>query len=243
MKASYIGHASLLLEIDGVTFLTDPVLRKRVAHLKRQHPLPLMPDPDVILLSHHHMDHMDFPSLRRLGHDKTIIAAPGTSDVLRRKGFSSVIDLAPGERMAVEGLEVQATKAVHEGSRHKSWPVESVGFLLKGSKQVYFAGDTDLFPEIGDEAFGSDLALLPVWGWGPNLGQGHMNPERAARALSLIASPFAIPIHWGTFFPLGLVRFAGKDWRESAEKFRLLASEHAPGSEVRILQPGESSAF
>lgn len=243
MQAKYLGHATLSLTLDGVTFLSDPVLRARVAHLKRQHPLPSFPDPDVILLSHHHLDHLDLASLKMLGRHKKIIAAPGSKSFLERKGFTRVIDLAPGERIAVEGLEVQAVPAIHQGERRKRWPVESVGFLLKGSRQVYFAGDTDLFEEIGDQAAGSDLALLPVWGWGPNLGPGHMDPMKAAQALGLIGSPFAIPIHWGTFFPLGLSRFAPEAWRNPAEKFRLLSSEHAPRSEVRVLLPGEETVF
>ena len=243
VQAKYLGHATLSLALDGVTFLSDPVLRGRVAHLKRQHSLPTLPDPDVVLLSHHHLDHLDLRSLKMLGRKKRIIAAPGSKEFLGRKGFSNVVDLAPGERIAVEGLEVQAVRAVHQGTRKKRWPVQSVGFLLKGSRQIYFAGDTDLFPEIGEEAAGSDLALLPVWGWGPNLGPGHMDPLKAAKALSLIGSPFAIPIHWGTFFPLGLVRFAPEAWKNPAEKFRLLSSEHAPTSEVRLLSPGQETSF
>ena len=83
---------------------------------------------------------------------------------------------------------------------------EAVGYVFEqGSESVYFAGDTDMFPAMAELA-GVDLALLPVWGWGPRLGPGHMDPERAADALGVIRPRATVPIHWGTLWPVGMGR-------------------------------------
>jgi L-ascorbate metabolism protein UlaG (beta-lactamase superfamily) len=104
---------------------------------------------------------------------------------------------------------------------------------------VFFAGDTGLFPELDGLVPDLDVALLPVWGWGPTLGRGlHLDPERAAEALTLLRPRIAIPIHWGTFSPF-FVR--DKSFlREPGEAFRRAAHEVAPEVDVRVLQPGES---
>jgi L-ascorbate metabolism protein UlaG (beta-lactamase superfamily) len=82
-----------------------------------------------------------------------------------------------------------------------------VGYLITGPGQgrtVYFAGDTDLFPEMSSLAPAIDVALLPIWGWGPTLGWGHLDPERAAEATGLLSPTCVVPIHHGTLLPIGL---------------------------------------
>ena len=86
-----------------------------------------------------------------------------------------------------------------------------------------------------------DLALLPVWGWGPNLGGGHLDPERAARALELLKPGVAVPIHWGTLYPIGLGRFRRYLLHEPPRAFARHARRHAPEVEVRIVEPGDST--
>jgi L-ascorbate metabolism protein UlaG (beta-lactamase superfamily) len=113
-----------------------------------------------------------------------------------------------------------------------------VGFVVRGSESAYFAGDTDIFD--GMEALKGtiDVALLPVWGWGPTLGPGHLDPAGAARAAALIGPRVAIPIHWGTFaLPGRLGGRAATD--EPAREFAELAKKEAPRVEVRVLRPGE----
>ena len=113
--------------------------------------------------------------------------------------------------------------------------------MLEAGARVYFAGDTDLFAgmsEIGPV----DLALLPVAGWGPELGSGgHLDPESAARAAALIRPKVAVPIHWGTLYPRG--RRLGDWFTEPARRFAAHAAELAPDVEVRVLTPGESLAL
>ena len=88
-----------------------------------------------------------------------------------------------------------------------------------------------------------DAALLPVWGWGPTLGPGHLDPRAAADALRLLRPRLAIPIHWGTLFPIGLDRLRGKAGllSDPPHDFAREAARLAPEVEVRLLQPGEAT--
>jgi L-ascorbate metabolism protein UlaG (beta-lactamase superfamily) len=110
------------------------------------------------------------------------------------------------------------------------------------SRRVYFAGDTDVFPSMAELAPELDVALLPVWGWGPRLGPGHMDPGRAATALELLRPRVAMPIHWGTFWPLGLGRVRQARLVEPPHEFVTLARETTPSVRVRVALPA-SEAF
>ena len=136
-------------------------------------------------------------------------------------------------------MSITATPAVHEGRRWRyGTRADSIGFIAAGTQAVYFAGDTDLFDEMAQMAGTIDVALLPVSGWGPTLGPGHLNPERAARAAAIIAPRLAIPIHWGTL-ALPAASLRPSDPQAPAKEFAALAAERAPQVQVRILQPGE----
>ena len=117
----------------------------------------------------------------------------------------------------------------------------AIGFLVEGERRVYFAGDTDLFEGMGELAPGLDIALLPVWGWGPSIGTGHLDPERAARAAALLSPRVAIPIHWGSLYPLGLARVRPGPLRAPPREFAARVRELAPQVEVRVLSPGEAT--
>ena len=242
---TYVGHATVLLELDGARFLTDPVLRSRLAHLRRQGPAPARDsaaDLDAILISHLHHDHTDLPSLRRLGTRTPILAPRGAGGFLRRRGFTAVTELEPGGSETIAGVEVAAVEAEHGGGRRRrSDDSATIGFVLSGSSRAYFAGDTDLFEGMADLAGGLDLALLPVWGWGPTLGPGHLDPERAARAAAILTPRIAIPIHWGTLFPIGLSRLGRRHLIAPPREFERCCAELAPQVEVRVLSPGEET--
>jgi L-ascorbate metabolism protein UlaG (beta-lactamase superfamily) len=237
LRITWIGHATVLLELDGTRLLTDPVLRKRIAHLRSVQSPPTRDELgriDTVLLSHAHRDHLDIRSLRRLGKDVPVLAARGAVPSLRRRGFRGEVDsIATGERRTIGQLSVQATPALH------GRPGTAVGFLIRGSRTVYFAGDTDLFPELAGLANPLDVALLPIWGWGPSIGAGHLDPERAAEAVLRLRPKIVVPIHWGSLHPLGMSRAAFL--REPAEAFQRLVRERAPKVEVRLLEPGEST--
>lgn len=115
--------------------------------------------------------------------------------------------------------------------------------MIEGDQTVYFAGDTDLFEGIEEIAPDVSLALLPVWGWGSSIGPGHLDPERAATAVRLLAPEIAVPIHWGTFAPIGLVSRLATNRTAPAIDFQRLASLSAPQTDVRILRPGQSTSY
>jgi hypothetical protein len=112
--------------------------------------------------------------------------------------------------------------------------------LALGAIFLIVAGDTDLFEGMAALAEKLDLALLPVWGWGPNLGPGHLDPKRAARAVAMLSPRIAVPIHWGTFFPLGLASLLPRRLSAPPHEFAGWCERLAPQVVVRILLPGEA---
>lgn len=275
----FLGHATVLIEVDGVRLLTDPLLRGRVAHLHRQVP-PIDPSvwvgTDAVLISHLHRDHLDLPSLRLLGLDTHIFVPPGAGEWLRGEGFTTVTELSVGGQADVGGLRVTATEARHDGRRRPGpggMRAETLGYLVHGRRTVYFAGDTGLFdgmsalsssldsagmpnteprhapgttsrsPAVGLDATPEmapwlDVALLPVAGWGPTLGPGHMDPLEAARAAGLLAPRIAIPIHWGTLLPIGIAARHRARLSDPPRVFAEHLASLAPRVEVRVLAPG-----
>ena len=241
---TFLGHSTVLVEMGKTRVLTDPVLHDRVTMLRRAvTPLPdeLYRDIDFVVISHMHHDHLDLRSLRMLGTDTPLIVPVGAGAYVRRAGFREVSELAVGKSETVAGVTITTTPAEHSGFRPPFGPsAEAVGYVLDhDSERVYFAGDTDIFPAMADLA-GIDLALLPVWGWGPRLGPGHMDPERAAEAARVLQPRAAVPIHWGTLWPLGMGRVMPQRLSRPPLDFAAAAERHAPEVRVLLTPPGES---
>jgi L-ascorbate metabolism protein UlaG (beta-lactamase superfamily) len=230
----------VLIELDGVRLLTDPVVRNRIGPLVRvAQPIDAagIGGVDGVLLSHLHADHTDLPSLRRIAPDTRVLAPHPASAWLRRKGLSAVRDVRVGETVGVGPVQLTAVPATHDRRRRPFGP-DPIGYLVRGSRSVYFAGDTDLDPAMGELSGSVDIALVPIWGWGPSLGSGHLDPTRAAAAVALIAPEVAIPMHWGTFaLPWAVPGQA--DLARPAAEFAALAKRRAPLVEVWVLAPGE----
>ncbi len=238
---SYIGHATLLVELAEVRVLTDPALRRRIGPIRRRAPAPRVEELeplDALVVSHAHHDHLDPRSLRLLARDCPVIVPRGCGGILRHRGMREVIEVDAGDRIAVGSIFVEALPAVHDGRRYPlGHQRPALGYLLEGPSRVYFAGDTDLFPEMGELAGRVDVAALPVWGWGPRVPAGHLDPGRAARAVALIKPRIAVPIHWGTLFAVGVRRRV--DPFAPARAFAGAVARLAPEVEVRVLAPGQ----
>jgi L-ascorbate metabolism protein UlaG (beta-lactamase superfamily) len=215
----FLGHSTVRMELAGRVVLTDPVLTRGIGPLRRVGPCPSPAhhaDVDLVLISHLHGDHLHLPSLRRLPRSARVVVPRGAGSWLRARGIERVEELAPGESLQDGDLQVTGVPAVHSG--HRWGPrsthgpqAQAMGHLLASPDvRVYAAGDTDLFPGMaaltGDRL---DVALLPVWGWGPTLGPGHLDPVRAAAAVELLRPRVAVPVHWGTLALAGLARAPG----------------------------------
>jgi L-ascorbate metabolism protein UlaG (beta-lactamase superfamily) len=240
LRVTWLGHATVLIELGPLRVLTDPVLRGRIAHLRRHAPVADPPDRlDAVLLSHLHRDHADGPSLRRLPAAPVLVPA-GAAATVRRLGAREVVELRAGDAIPLAGGTVTAVPAVHEGRRsplHRA--VDALGFVVERGPRVYFAGDTDRFDGMADLA-PLDLALLPIWGWGTSIGPGHLDPRGAAEAVALLRPRVVVPIHWATYLPYGYPA-AHRLLRDPGAAFATHVAELAPATRVVVLRPGESA--
>jgi L-ascorbate metabolism protein UlaG (beta-lactamase superfamily) len=242
LEICWLGHASALVELGGVRFLTDPALTARLAHLRRHHAVDLdvVRDVDVVLISHVHMDHLHVPSLRLLG-DVDLVVPTGAGRLLQRQGFRNVRETTVGDRSSFGGVTVETVPAVHSSGRgpHSRVRAAAVGYVLRSPHgSVYFAGDTDLFDGMA-ELQAIDVALLPIAGWGRSVGTGHLDPDRAARATELIQPRLVVPIHWGTYSPLSLPGRRPRWLHGPAERFASAMADAGHGDRLRLLEPGE----
>src|SRR4051794_23242794 len=235
IEIGWLGHATVLVALDGVRLLTDPVLGGWTGPLRRTAApvdVAALAGLDAVLLSHLHADHADVRSLRRVARDLPVLAPRGAAPWLRGRGLNDVRELGPGDSERVGDVVVTAVPAEHDG-RRRPWggPVApAIGFRIDGSGSVYFAGDTDFFDAMRELEGAVDVALLPVAGWGPKLGPGHLDPQRAAEAAAIIRPRYAIPIHWGT---LAMPGRGPSDPAAPARTFARLVAARAPHVEVR----------
>jgi L-ascorbate metabolism protein UlaG (beta-lactamase superfamily) len=236
LYAAWLGHATLLLKIDGFTILTDPVFSDRAGlnvgpltlGLKRlvapALKLSQAPKPDLILVSHAHMDHFDIPSLRHLEDKKTpVVTAWGTSDLLRVDRYRSVRELRWGEEARVGPALIRAFEVNHWGARMRSdtWRGYN-GYLIEaGRYRVLFAGDTaitDAFRQLRSSR-PIDLAIMPIGAYNPWI-RYHCTPEQAWRMGNDAHGEFFIPVHHQTF------ALSREPYYEPIERFQAAAANH-----------------
>jgi L-ascorbate metabolism protein UlaG (beta-lactamase superfamily) len=241
MRLTYVGHSTVLIAMDETRIITDPVLRMRVAHLRRRGPIELdsLGEVDAVLISHAHMDHLDAPSLKLLRGDPQVVVPRGAARYLGTSG--RVVEVDVGDQLDIGMLKVTATHAQHDGRRLPiGAAAPALGYRIWGRRSVYFAGDTDRFDGMADIGrAGVDVALLPVSGWGSRLPPGHLDPLGAARALALLTPKVVVPIHWGTLAPVITSRLRAKR-DTAAHEFARHAASLAPEVDVVILPPGGS---
>ena len=208
---TWVGHATVELEIDGFRAITDPILTSRVVHLRRRVEVPTIDPVDAVLISHLHMDHLHLRSLRTVTDGVRVIAPRGSAKLFRSLGITQLDEVVAGDVVTLREatadsptIEARVVPADHSNARgpHSRIVAEPVGYIVHaGNRSVYFAGDTDLFEDMHDFPE-IDVALLPIWGWGPTLGDRHLDPARAATATHWIAPRHVVPIHWGTYTPI-----------------------------------------
>jgi L-ascorbate metabolism protein UlaG (beta-lactamase superfamily) len=219
LYAAWLGHSTVLLKIDGVTILTDPVFSMRAGiglgpvslgltlGLKRlvapALEVPELPKIDLILLSHAHMDHFDLPSLRRLARRGTaVVTAPKTSDLLRVDAYQGVRELAWGERAALGPLTIRAFQVSHWGARMRSDTYRGYnGYTIEaGRYRVLFGGDTAMTTAFrglkGSRPY--DLAIMPVGAYNPWI-YAHCTPEQSWQMSNDAGAEFFLPVHHQTF--------------------------------------------
>lgn len=249
LRLTYVGHATVMIELDGVRIITDPVLGRRLGPLRRHGPAP---DPaafgevDAVLISHGHPDHFHGPSLRAIPGAPVLVVPRGLGRHASRGGAqeSHVPDVR--EVSANDHLDVGPVRITAVPARHPRWPrqrsARPLGFLIEGSTRIYFAGDTALYPGMAGLAGHVDVALLPVGRWGPPRGPHRLDPSTAVDAAALVCADVAIPIHWGTLYLPG---FATGRWGwgslGAGEAFATEAAERTPDLDVRVLRPGETT--
>lgn len=250
VEITWWGHATATVTDSGVRVLTDPLLVQRLAHLRRRRgavPPPEAAVADVVLVSHLHADHLHPRSLARLEPGTRVLVPRGALaavPALRRlaAGTLRVTEVAPGDETRVGDLTVRAVPAAHDGRRLPYGPRRSpaLGYVMRGESTTYFAGDTGLFDEMADVVGPCDVALLPVGGWGPYLGSGHLDASRAARAAARLAPRCAVPVHYGTFWPIGLDAVRPHEFHSPGEEFVRQATALAPEVAVHRLEHGQS---
>jgi L-ascorbate metabolism protein UlaG (beta-lactamase superfamily) len=241
---TWVGHSTLAIDAGGRRLVTDPLLTTRVGHLRRRCPAPAgdIGDADVLIISHAHLDHLHGPSLQRVRAGARVVAPAGCRPILERAGMRDLTEVSAGDGVELEGFRIEVITAEHPPGR---WPasrpaVVPVGYVIEAAGcRIYFPGDTDLFEQMA--ALGPiDVAALPIWGWGPTIGPGHLDPDRAAEAMSIVAPDVVVPIHWGTYAPENARRRPPAWMPRPAARFESLVAAAGRRERLARLAPGES---
>lgn len=257
MRITYIGHATLLVEIAGARFLTDPNYEETLGRFLPRVSRPgialdALPALDGVFVTHAHADHLSFRTLElleRMSDTVPIYAPPTVAEWLVRLGHAQAKPIAPGDVVSIAGVTITAAAATHAGSRYgvDRWRSATNMYLMDdGAQSCFFAGDTALRPDSGALVSGAlephgrrlDVALLPI-GHAPrwketSFRRGHLTSDDALELFERLGARYFIPYHWGTFNHLTSRAY------DAIERLRVLVPEHARRDDVRILEPGES---
>ncbi len=251
MRITYIGHATLLIEIGGRTFLTDPNFDPKLGKLLPRVSAPgialdKLPRIDAVFVTHAHADHLSFDSLDGLPEGIPIYAPRPIARWLTSKGYAGVAPIISGDVIDVGGVSVRAAAATHKGHRYgvDRWRGAANMYLFDTKlESCFFAGDTALTPDSSHmvdnhvTAGGRqlDLALLPIGHapkWKPGFRKGHLTSADALTLFERLGARFLIPYHWGTF------DHVTSKAHDAIDRLREQLPGHSRSADVRILEPG-----
>jgi L-ascorbate metabolism protein UlaG (beta-lactamase superfamily) len=209
---AWLGHASFLLRLGGLTVAVDPVLSARILGAGQRFTPPgldRLPPLDLLLISHNHYDHLDAPTVRTVARDTPVVVPCGLGRWFRHRGFTAVTELDWWETVAVGPLEVTFVPA-HHWSRRGLFDLCATlwgGFIVTAPSgpRLYHAGDSaygPFFASIGARYPSIDVAMLPIGAYAPRwfMRNMHMDPEEAVRAVCDVGARVMVPMHWGTIW-------------------------------------------
>lgn len=245
LTITWIGHSTVLIDMDGVRILTDPVFSNRIAVVNKRHQLPGMtinqlPPLDAVIISHAHYDHFDYPSLNKIDAEKPVIFPIRTTCFNRSLKKRRVIELDRWQSWENGSLRITAVPAKHFNGRYIIDGLFRVsnGYIIEYNQYVvYFSGDTayaGFFKRIGN-LFNLDVALLPIGSYRPAMVMrwNHLRPEQAIKAFEDTKADYMMPIHWGTF------RLSLEPLHEPMTRLNQVVSKTGIEDRVIMRQPGE----
>lgn len=246
-KVTWIGHASFLIQTEGMNVLVDPVWARWLGIVKRVREPGLaigeLPPIHLVLITHAHFDHLHIGSVTRVANGQPVITPKGVGSLMKGRGFGEIVELGYWERIMCGPLEIIFTPSKHWGARmvhdtHRGFG----GYLIRNSagRTVFHCGDSAYFNgfgEIGSTA-AIDLAMMPIGAYLAMSGrQVHMNPEEAVRAFKEMRAAHMVPMHYGTF-PLG-----GEPMDEPLRLLERAREEYGVKDRVSVLEEGRPSIF
>jgi len=256
LRVTWLGHSSVVLDLDGVRLVIDPLLGRHAGLLRRRGDRPdeaLWRAADAVLLSHLHHDHAELSSLRLLG-QVPVVTAPSSARWLVERGLRGVglrnsdwLRIEPGGPDGLTraaGVRVRLCPAVHGHRPMPHRPNAANGHLVRGASGcIWVAGDTSTYPGMlhlpALAGAPVDVALVPVGGWGPRLSEGHMDAIEAARACAFVRARFAVPVHWGTLHAPASRRLPPGWMDRAGDAFAVALAREAPDCRAVVLKPGE----